>query len=47
MVPARSIVATTAVTATHPIIILEVNLDLQKSAMKILSLQVGVFCRYV
>ena len=46
-VPPKSIAATTTVTATHAIIILEVNLDLQESAMKTLSLQFGMFCRYV
>jgi len=46
-VPAKSIAATTAVTATHLIIILEVYLDLQESAMKTLNLQFGMFCRYV
>jgi len=46
-VPAKSIPATTALTATHPIITLEVNLDLQESAIKILILQTGMFCRNV
>ena len=47
MVPAKSIAATTAVTATHPIITWELNLDLQESAMKTLSLQFGMFFRDV
>jgi hypothetical protein len=33
-VPAKSIIATNALTATHPIIILEVNLELYESAIK-------------
>jgi hypothetical protein len=42
MVPAKSIAATTALTATHPIMILEVNLDLQESGIKILCLQIDM-----
>jgi len=47
MMPAKSITATTALTTTHPIIIMEVKLEFQESAIKILILQVGMFCRNV
>jgi hypothetical protein len=46
-VPAKSMAAITAVIAAHPIIIMEVNLEVEESAIKILSLQVGMFCRNV